>query len=96
LISNGNSRRLDLLCNKVALRFGAANIRDDHVTRRRRGTSAHIAPIALLLLELMSVEEEDSRRNRRPAGQSALIRCGASEVVIRLAAGRHPAAASAL
>jgi hypothetical protein len=41
------------------------------------------------------VEEEDNRRNRRPAGQSALIRFGANEVVVRLAAGRHPAAGSA-
>jgi hypothetical protein len=34
--------------------LGAQNIRSDHVTRRRRGTSAHIAAIALLLMVTMS------------------------------------------
>jgi hypothetical protein len=36
------------------MRAAAARIRNVHVTRRRRGTSAHIAAIALVLMEMMS------------------------------------------
>jgi hypothetical protein len=74
------------------------NVCNDRVTRRRRGTSAHIAAIPFVLWSNV-VEEEDHRRNWRPAGQSALIRSGGSEPMSPLAwqrAATNPSQLSAV
>jgi hypothetical protein len=97
--NNRRCRKCRILCKKRSvkdLRFRAENIYIGRVTRRRGGTSAHIAAIALLIMEQMSsrkkiiVETGGPLVNRR---SSAALRVRSSSDWRRVAgaesAARH-------